>query len=855
MKNIPERICKWWKKAATWLDSKRHLSIFIVVTFTIYIFYIPIKKLLLTKFIAPIFDDLPNNDTLRSFIVLFLLLFSICYCINHLCHKRRPSIDSTFTILLISIIYFFLFRPDKDFYYFRFLSFDIYLSDLIWLSSLLIILDYQLITLPLKQDNSYLLEDDTSQDEIDKNLLYRNNFSKTIANVINNTAPKKAIAIAILAKWGFGKTVFLRQLKNELENDNSTNIVLQFNPWKVDGNVNIIQVFFEELSEKLAKYDHSAIKNFKNYAQKLSYNTDNDLAIIKLAKSLFGSFFFNQLSITKQHDEIDRNIKRISKRVIVLIDDLDRLSGDELAPIMRLIRNVADFQNVIFVAAFDRSYVTNALSKTEKLTNEEKYLEKIFQVEIPLPPIEKTLIKQEFFQLFRPNLPMEDNNHETIEFVKILNEFTHQENNHFGNLLLSLRDIKRFTNSFKTIYSITKGNVVLRDIFLLELIKYKAPLIYDDLANQYLLEDIESGNSLEQRKLKEELFKDINIIDKSLKNEVHTILNKLFPNNLDPDPTQSLNNLTTPEISPLCIRFKRNHLSYFSYIPANLVSKYIILRSQDFNNLKQLIDSLVANSETKNSNINDYLNIIEFALDNEKSNKEWFKNTFKSLIYLSKYTLWENRIKYYFEDYIKKPNLFLNSAFNNDKNEFSKFIIDEIILEEEFDLYIRSEITLYLIKLHFYNLEIKVSDLERLIEINHSLFLKNKELNPLNEERVYNFLLLNWQEISEHKKQVSLNTKTCHEYFNYIRTNYTWYIQNLIRPYMIPETVTYQYTFDPFIPQIFGGYNEFEYFLNNLPESDCVKYNKQKYSEFKDNNFNPIIIKDFRTESPCLNNE
>lgn len=470
MKNILKETKKWWKENTVWWAiyfqtcSKRHLAIIGAITSIIYIFYIPIKELLLTKFIKPIFDDLPNNDILRSFIVLFLLLFSIFYCTNHLRNKRVPTVNSAFTVFSISVIYFFLFRIDQDFYYFRFFLSNIYLSDLIWATSLLITLDYQLITLPLKQVNNYLLEDDASQAEISNDLLYRNSFSATIANVINNTSPEKAIAIAILAKWGFGKTVFLRQLKNELENNNSTNIILPFNPWKADGNANIIQLFFEELSEKLAKYDHSAIKNFKSYAQKLSYNTDNDLAIIKLAKLLFGSFLFNQQSIAKQHDELNKSIKRIGKRVIILIDDLDRLSGDELAPIMRLIRNVADFQNVIFVATFDRSYVTNALSKTEKLTNEEKYLEKIFQVEIPLPPIKVDIITQELEKLIapllRPNHLVEFQrwiiSPTPVDFLKYDNYEARTIFKIINGILLNIRDVRRFINSFKITYELTK---------------------------------------------------------------------------------------------------------------------------------------------------------------------------------------------------------------------------------------------------------------------------------------------------------------------------------------------------------------------------------------------------------------
>jgi hypothetical protein len=70
----------------------------------------------------------------------------------------------------------------------------------------------------------------------------------------------------------------------------------------------------------------------------------------------------------------------LSRRIVVFIDDLDRLEPTEIAEVLRLVRAVADFPNVIYVLSYDSNAVTSALEAVLEIEDGTEYLEKFIQV-------------------------------------------------------------------------------------------------------------------------------------------------------------------------------------------------------------------------------------------------------------------------------------------------------------------------------------------------------------------------------------------------------------------------------------------------------------------------------------------
>src|SRR5690606_26854395 len=91
-------------------------------------------------------------------------------------------------------------------------------------------------------------------------------------------------------------------------------------------------------------------------------------------------------SSNEEYNIVNESIKRINKRIIIFIDDLDRLDGDEIISVLKIIRNTGNFKNLVYVSCYDKVYLLNALQRFSK-RNLDIILDKFFDIEIPLSPI------------------------------------------------------------------------------------------------------------------------------------------------------------------------------------------------------------------------------------------------------------------------------------------------------------------------------------------------------------------------------------------------------------------------------------------------------------------------------------
>jgi predicted KAP-like P-loop ATPase len=90
-------------------------------------------------------------------------------------------------------------------------------------------------------------------------------------------------------------------------------------------------------------------------------------------------------SVTARRSRLSSRLKDLDTPIIVIIDDIDRLRTDEIRDIFKLVRLTASFPNVIYLLAFDRLRVEDAL--TEARIDGRSYLEKIVQVTLDVPAI------------------------------------------------------------------------------------------------------------------------------------------------------------------------------------------------------------------------------------------------------------------------------------------------------------------------------------------------------------------------------------------------------------------------------------------------------------------------------------
>lgn len=303
----------------------------------------------------------------------------------------------------------------------------------------------------------------------ENDLLDTMSYVHQLKELIKNTAsPQSAFAIGLVSPWGYGKTTFLGYLKSQFSNDD--NIVMGFDVWKCKTASVVINNFFDLLREKLSPHSFSISRLIKDYTYLLMKHSEHGFV-----KSLTG-IFFRSRNIEEAYENINREIRKINKRVIITIDDVDRLDKEEIFEVVRLIRNTGSFSNTFFIVAYDKNYLLNAISHINAY-NPNLSLEKIFQLEFALPALDDQQL-MEYLVLQLKHFLTPQSQKDLEEFRK--REFT------FGNIktdltsifIRNVRDVKRFINTFKVDYAFLKDEVFFQDFYNLELIKFKYPEIY-----------------------------------------------------------------------------------------------------------------------------------------------------------------------------------------------------------------------------------------------------------------------------------------------------------------------------------------------------------------------------------------
>src|SRR5690606_26568145 len=219
---------------------------------------------------------------------------------------------------------------------------------------------------------------------------------------------RQGLVVGVLGPWGSGKTTSVNLARAHFES--SSVPVLEFNPWMFSGAEPLAQCFFSELSAQLKLKPGLAEvgKSLEEYGDIFSNLTW--LPVVgswiergqDLAKLVGGVLQRKKEGAAGQRAKVDKALRELSRPVIVILDDIDRLNTAEIRDIFRLVRLTANFPNIIYVLAFDRKRVEDALS--EQGIPGRAYLEKILQVGFDLPAVPTHVLNQQIFDCLNAEL-------------------------------------------------------------------------------------------------------------------------------------------------------------------------------------------------------------------------------------------------------------------------------------------------------------------------------------------------------------------------------------------------------------------------------------------------------------------
>ncbi len=331
--------------------------------------------------------------------------------------------------------------------------------------------------------------------------LFRSDVASNLAKAIQKHNRAESLVIGIQGGWGDGKTSFINMTLEKLKKGKgkSDYIIIEFNPWYFTGSDQILNQFFNIFATQLitqSDYNKKIFKTAQNI-KKLSSLIGSFKGVANIAGSAIGiPALGNALAISTEiiekgantvektyqptenlielKKEIRTALKGFDKKIIVVMDDLDRLNSDEVYEIFRLVKSVADFPKTIYILSYDKNRVSNFLKQKGYDAN---FIEKIVQQELTLPKPESQVIYNIFEKKLNEimqELGIAFSDNELTYYDKMKEEGLYQA---FQNI----RSIKRVLNVIDFEYKILSGEVNLVDFFILCLFKVNAPNMYNHI--------------------------------------------------------------------------------------------------------------------------------------------------------------------------------------------------------------------------------------------------------------------------------------------------------------------------------------------------------------------------------------
>lgn len=225
--------------------------------------------------------------------------------------------------------------------------------------------------------------------------------------------------------------------------------------------------------------------------------------------------------------DLDVLLAKQRRKIVIVIDDIDRLNSSEIRQIFQLVKALGDFPNTVYFLAFDRDVVVKALAHVQEGSGDD-YLEKIVQIPFQLPTTSRAEVEKVLFgqldDLIKDIPPARWNQ-------------TYWGNAYQGGLrfcFTSIRDVTRFMNSLRFSFGMVKDEVNVVDFLAITALQVFEPKVYEGVReNPGLFSGLPSngyGNrDAEKQQSKERCDEIINRASVLSREQLLELLTRMFP--------------------------------------------------------------------------------------------------------------------------------------------------------------------------------------------------------------------------------------------------------------------------------------------------------------------------------------
>jgi hypothetical protein len=328
--------------------------------------------------------------------------------------------------------------------------------------------------------------------------LDRWNFVQSIYPwLLNND--DNGLVVGLEGEWGSGKSTLLRMALSKLVEREDV-IVVNVNPWMISGSNALVEFILTQIAAAIGqkspgkgwKEGIEVSKQLISYAaifQNLKYlklipgagwlgeigkligETAEHVAKDGKEAAEAAEKLIPKLDLTARKKALEDAIKALGKFIVVALDDVDRLTEEEIKTTFQAIKAVADFPATTYLLAYDPNVVAKALHSTE--VSGAAYLEKIVQITYQVP---------RFFG-YRGLKFLDDNLRLAMKKAGIhLRPHDDQLFHHAVELASKLcktpRHVVRLTNKFTISARTFAGELNLADVLLLETLSTVHPKVW-----------------------------------------------------------------------------------------------------------------------------------------------------------------------------------------------------------------------------------------------------------------------------------------------------------------------------------------------------------------------------------------
>lgn len=373
------------------------------------------------------------------------------------------------------------------------------------------------------------LSADRPQTDPAQDLLGYAPFAETLTKALCNYGSSDPLVLGLYGAWGSGKSTILKFICHNLKEipEDERPIVIEFNPWWFSGQEHLARAFLGQLQAVLPKKNEA----FKELGEMLGNFSEGiggllDLAGItggmgEKAGALIKTFTERPpKDVPALKKEICDILQLSEKRIVIMIDDIDRLEAEEMRQLFTVIKALADFPNVIYLLAFDMDVVVRAIEKSSGMPGRE-YLEKIIQVPFVVPQVDRTVLLDGLKT--RLDEILEGTPEELYEQTRWRSFFS----DGIDSFFTVPRDVVRFCNTVSVTYPAVRGEVNAVDFIVIEAIRVFLPKLYMYIRdNLHEFVGVSFGKGLSEQQLENILN---NFVSEDMYHKVERILKLLFP--------------------------------------------------------------------------------------------------------------------------------------------------------------------------------------------------------------------------------------------------------------------------------------------------------------------------------------